>query len=241
MADAVQAQYPPPPPGRLPVVREMSVDDKAFTVRAARWAAADLGIGQFLVLGAGLPGRRRETGAPNPHEAARDCRTVYLSADPLIVSHSAALTAGIAGVRACEGDFTDPPAVLASLARDGFLDLAGAVAVILPRSLNFLSAPEARAVAGAYVAAMAAGSCLIVSCSRCDPPAGDPGLWERIREAYTAAPVWNHARAEVGSFFAGTRLVPPGVTTARGWRPGWQSQAKPDAAGYVLGGAGIRE
>jgi len=239
MADAVEAQYPPPQAGRLPVVREMAVDDKAFTLRAAGWAA-EAGTGQFLVLGAGLPGRRRQTGAGNVHDAAGDGRTVYVSRDPLIVSHAAALTAGLPRVFAAEGDFADPPAVLAMLADGGLLDMARPAAVILPRSLNFVPAAKARNVTGAYMAAMAPGSCLIVSCGRCDPPQGDPELWERVRAAYSAAEIWNHTRAEAESFFAGTRLVPPGVTLAAGWRPGWGSEARPDTAGYVLGGAGVK-
>lgn len=224
-------------PGLGHVPRQMAVADREFCARAARWAAGR-GIGQAVVLGAGLPARSRATGAPDIHQAVPSVRVTYVSADPLVVSHAAAMTAGLPLVHAAHGDPADPPAVLAALHGAGLADLARPAAVIIPRAMGFMPAREAAEAAWGCAAALAAGSVLVMTFTRFDPPDGDPGLWERVRDAYAAGPVFNHSREEICLLFAGTRLVPPGVVPAHGWRPGWRTRRRPGAAGYILAGAG---
>ena len=103
--------------------------------------------------------------------------------------------------------------------------------------LQFMTARRAREVCAAYVGAMAAGSFLVVSVPRVTATADDPLLWERIRTAY-AGDVFNHAKAEVTSFFEGTSLVDPGVVPVHGWNGGWGSCLQPDSVAYVVGGVG---
>jgi hypothetical protein len=68
---------------------DIILGERAFLQRAVRHLAADLGIRQFLQVGAGLP-------APgDPHEIAResipDARVVYASDDPVVLAHHLAL------------------------------------------------------------------------------------------------------------------------------------------------------
>jgi hypothetical protein len=57
----------------------------------------------------------------------------------------------------------------------------------------------------------------VISCGRCD----DEALWKQLREAYTAAGIYNHAQGDVEGFLSGLELVPPGVVSAQSWRGGW--------------------
>jgi hypothetical protein len=250
LGEAIEKLYPPPPPGRLPVPREMAVQEKAFLGRAAEWAAG--GVDQFLVLSAGLPGCRdvpvpggRTVPVRAVHRAALAAcggggRVLYVDSDPVIVSHAKALTEALDGVTVITGDPRAPGDVLRAAVSRGGLDLARPVAVFLSRFLRGMPAVEAREVAGAYAAATVPGSVLVITCGRCDPPASDPGLWEKIRRTWTAGEVHNHSRQEIGGFFAGTTLVSPGVVPARVWMPEGPESLEGDAAGFVLGGAGIR-
>ena len=58
---------------------------------------------------------------------------------------------------------------------------------------------------------------MVISCGRCD----DEALWVRLRDAHSAADVYNHDPAEVAFSLAGLKLVPPGLTAAQNWRGGW--------------------
>lgn len=239
VARAVEAVYPPPKPGHLTVPREMAVQDRAFTARAVRRAAAD-GVRQFLVAGTWLPVCRevilpggREVVLRAVHEAAGEgAVTVYATPDPLIASHAEAMTDGLKGVTVLRADPADPAAVL-GLARES-LDFTGPVAVVLPRTLTFLPAGAAREAAGGYLPALAAGSMLIVTTARVGAD-----LWEKARAACTAGPVWNHDQAAVASFLAGTKLVPPGVVPAAAWHPDRPAGMEPDEAGYTMAAVGM--
>lgn len=247
LGDAIEALCPPQP-GRLPVPREMAMRDRVFTDRAVRWAAGN-GIRQYLILGAGLPAHRdvtmpdgRRVTLRDVHESAgmvlRDVRAAYVAGDALTASHAQRMSAA-RGVAVIRGDPAAPGEVLADPGVRGCLDFTRPVAVVMSRLLHFFPAARAREITAAYAGTLKPDGCLIITCARCDPPGDDPGLWEKIRAAYVIAEIYNHTRADMASFFTGTRLVPPGVTTARGWRGDWGTEAKPDAAGYILCGVGV--
>jgi hypothetical protein len=70
---------------------------------------------------------------------------------------------------------------------------------------------------------------------------GDPAIGDQITRAYDAAPLWNHTRQDVLSFFTGLNLVDPGLTDARAWQPGWRTPAPfYDRAGRVLAGVAVK-
>jgi SAM-dependent methyltransferase len=218
-------------------VAEMVRYGREFTLRAVTWAARR-GIAQFADLGCGLPTR------PAVHEAAREAqplaRVAYADIDPLVVSHVAAdigRERDAGGLAAVQADIGKPGAVLAAPALRRVICLDEPVCLILAMVLHFLPADRARETAAAYAEAIAPGSVVVISTGRND----DPAMWERVRAAYGAAPLYNHTREQVAGFFAGVDVVPPGLVVAQGWRPDWAcAPAVPPGPGYVLAGAGVK-
>ena len=92
-----------------PQLADLVQENRAFIIRAVTMAA-DLGISQFIDLGAGLPA------SPAVHQAARkvmpEARVAYVDTDPVVLSHARALLATSDGVTAAEADLHDPAAVL---------------------------------------------------------------------------------------------------------------------------------
>ena len=78
-----------PARGGDPGLRALAREQRAFILRAVRWAAAHGGIAQFIDAGCGLPFR------PYVHEAARSAepsaRVAYADPDPMVVRHVQAL------------------------------------------------------------------------------------------------------------------------------------------------------
>jgi|SRR5580700_4434461 hypothetical protein len=210
---------------------------REFTLCAVTWAARQ-GVAQVIDAGCGLPQH------PSVHETARAvdplARVAYVDNDRLVVSH---IASGIgrerdaAGLAAIRADIARPARVLAAPALRQVIDLDEPVCLILAMVLHFLPAGRARETAAAYVEAIAPGSVVVISTGRND----DPAMWERVRAAYGAAPLYNHTRAQVATFFDGLDIVPPGLAAARGWRPDWaDAPAVPPGPGYVLAGAGVK-
>jgi hypothetical protein len=80
---------------------------------------------------------------------------------------------------------------------------------------------------------------MIISCG-----SGDRSESENFTTAYTAAPIYIHSAAEIGSFFGGLDLVPPGVTPVPEW-PGDEEAGKapggdPRTATFI-GGVGLKD
>jgi O-methyltransferase involved in polyketide biosynthesis len=114
------------------------------------------------------------------------------------------------------------------------IDPTRPVAVILGAVLHFLNADTARAVTTGYARELAPGSCLIISVARCD----DESLGKRLAAKYTAATWQNHSPADIELFFAGLRLVGPGVTEVQTWRAWLPEPVLRRRDGHVLAGVG---
>ncbi len=95
-----------------PGLRVLARVNRDFVLKAAAWAAAMLGIDQYLDLGCGLPLD------PSVHTAARgpeqDATVVYADKDPLVISHvqAVAVSEGWTGTAVVKADAADPQAVL---------------------------------------------------------------------------------------------------------------------------------
>ncbi len=221
--------------GRLlriyPPLRAMVRENKAFAAQAVTWAAGQ-GIGQFIDLGAGLPT------VQNTHEVARAvnpaARVAYVDNDPVVLSHARALPATSDGVAAVEADLRDPAAALAHPELRAVIDPARPAGIILGAVLHFLDADAARAVTTGYTRLMAPGSCLIISVACYD----DEAFGKQLSAEYTAATWHNHSHADVVSFFAGLKLVGPGVTEAQTWRAWMPEPVLRRREGHVLAGVG---
>jgi O-methyltransferase involved in polyketide biosynthesis len=212
-----------------PQLADLVQENRAFIIRAVTMAA-DLGISQFIDLGAGLPA------SPAVHQAARkvmpEARVAYVDTDPVVLSHARALLATSDGVTAAEADLRDPAAVLGHPHLRAVIDPARPVCIILGAVLHFMGADAACAVTAGYVSLMAPGSYLIISCASLD----DPELAKQLSVEYTPATWHNHPAEVVESFFGGLELAGPGLTEAQTWRP-WLTEPVPcHRDGHVLAG-----
>jgi hypothetical protein len=225
LADRLLAIYP----GTRQMVRE----NRRFLVRALDYTLAQA-ISQYVDLGAGLPT------SPAVHDIVRrydnTAPVLYVDSDPVVINHLWALACSAdPHVHALPADVADSAAVLAGARATG-IDLEEPVCLIVAMVLHFYPAPAARDLITAYVDELAPGSHVIITVG-----AGDPAIGEQITRTYDAAPVYNHTREDVASFFTGLNLVDPGITDARAWQPGWRTPAPFfDRAGQVLAGAGAK-
>jgi len=199
-----------------PLIPVMANENRQFLTRAVTWAA-NQGIAQFIDLGCGLPT------TPNTHESARavipDATVAYIDNDPVVLSHLNALIAkGDPGITVAGGDVRQPAQILGTLAPA--IDLARPACLILGYLLHFSTPGDARALVASYAAALAPGSCIVISVVHADSDAADEGFGNYSR---SVAPVYNHSAEEFASFFGPLTLVPPGAVDARQWQAGWES------------------
>ena len=215
------------------------LQNRGFLQRAVRFAAAGLGIRQFLDIGTGLPT------ANNTHEVAQrvhpDARVVYVDNDPLVLTHARALlTSGPEGrTEYIDADMRDPQGILAhDLLRDT-LDLSQPVALGLVAVLHFVPGQEADTVVKSLLEPLAPGSCLIVSHGCLDHI--DPVERAALEESRSVEDFTSRSRDEIAGFFAGTDLVDPGLTLISRWRPEPDADIPADdqVAGY--GGVGVKQ
>ena len=204
---------------RFPSIIDLAVADRAFLRRVVRFFVAEQGIRQILDIGTGLPT------ADNTHEVAQrlapETRVVYVDNDPLVLTHARALLTGTAEGRTdyIEADLNDPADILRKAT--GTLDLSRPVAVTLLGIVHFiLDYDEARTVIRELVDALPSGSYLTIAhgCHDINRAEADDivNFWN---EHGTPKIVYRTA-AEIGGFFDGLELLPPGIVPCSRWRPG---------------------
>ncbi|HET9079332.1 MAG TPA: SAM-dependent methyltransferase [Trebonia sp.] len=205
---------------------------RAFLVRAVRFLAAEEGIRQFLDIGAGMPA----VGSANTHEVALavspECRVLYADNDPAVGAHARArLTSEAAMVRYAEADLRDPEGLLAAAAQT--LDLTQPAAVMLIAVLHLISDAEApHAIVARLMAAVPAGSHLMLCHPAIDQHAGAPEAMTRLNEAMEQQRTLR-ACDDVARFFTGLELLPPGVVRPSQWRPDSPEEAGRPSAAWV--------
>jgi SAM-dependent methyltransferase len=191
-----------------PEIREVLFSSRTYAADSIT-RIARTGVDQYLDVGSGLPTR------PSAHETARvvvpAARVAYVDRDRAVTEHGRALVP--AGVRFVEGDLAEPEAILASGDLAGFLDFSRPACLVLTLVVHVLDPGTARAVVGVLVRALAPGSYLVMTAA-----AEPSGLPESVWPGHFTAD-------DLGSFFAGLDLVPPGVKPgnvicATGVKPG---------------------
>jgi len=215
----------------------VALENRFLLARAVGWAAGQ-GMTQFIDLGAGMPVRKARAGIledihVTAQSASPSARVAYVDNDPLILARSRVFRAPASGVAVSAADLTDADAVLADLGLRAVIDLAQPACFIFGLALGLVPAADARDVVAGYLRRAAPGSCVVISCGRCD----DEALWAKLSKAYTAAEVYNHTPAEIEGFLDGLEPVPPGVVPAQSWRGGRpDAPAAPPGPVYVLAG-----
>jgi O-methyltransferase involved in polyketide biosynthesis len=213
----------------VPLIADMAVENRQFLSRAATWAA-NQGISQFIDLGCGLPT------TPNTHESVQavtsGTRVAYIDNDPVVIRHLQALFAhGNPGVSVVDADVSDVSTVLDGVR--GGLDLSAPACLLIGYLLHFYPAGAARDLVARYAAALAPGSCVVLSVLHYDGDAADEG--QRTYSSEVAS-LYMHTLEEVTGFFGPLELVPPGVVDARQWHQDRELAGLPPRAGFVFSG-----
>ncbi|MFD0475567.1 SAM-dependent methyltransferase [Nonomuraea thailandensis] len=180
---------------------------RAFLRRVVGFLVTEMGVRQFLDVGAGLPT------ADNTHEVAQrlapESRVVYVDNDPLVLVHARSLLRGsAAGVTDyLDADVRDPDAIVAGAGRT--LDFSRPIGLIMLSIAGQVPSYDvASGLVRRFVAALPPGSFLALS----DGVAVNPALVEAVT-AYNqraAFPYTLRSPGEVAGFFEGLELVPPG-------------------------------
>lgn len=208
-ADAVAALYPDTP-------RALRAN-RAFLRRAVHFLLAQ-GIDQFLDIGSGIPT------VGNVHElvlrANPAARVAYVDNDPVAVAHSAAILRGTENAIIVQKDARMPDQIVADPTIRRFLDFSRPIGVLIVALLHFIpDDTEADDLVRVMRDAVAPGSYLVIAHGTADdlPPA----LSARMEALYarTSNPGKLRSRTEVERFFAGLRVVEPGIVHAPLWRP----------------------
>ncbi|MFA1551228.1 SAM-dependent methyltransferase [Actinomadura chokoriensis] len=200
-------------------VRLAARANRAFLGRAVGMLA-ELGIRQFLDIGTGLPTQE------NVHQvvlrSAPDAQIVYVDSDPIVLVHARALLADNPQTTVLEGDLRDPDALLADPALRTRIDFDQPVALILCAIVQFISDDaEAARIVGRLCEGLPSGSHLVIS--HVFPGEGHDEELAEVDGVYSRTTAGNftlRSRAQIGSLFAGTEMLPPGLTPVEDWRPG---------------------
>ncbi|WP_436837852.1 SAM-dependent methyltransferase [Micromonospora rifamycinica] len=209
--------------------------NRHFLRRAVRHAA-ELGVRQFLDIGAGLPTQG------SVHEIVRqvapDSAVVYVDYDEVAVAYARRLLPVDRRITVVRGDLRRPDELLARPDVRAVLDFDRPVAVLLVAVLHFVTDAEQPWDAVARLReATVPGSPLVVSHLTLD---GAPPLPVQQGQAVyqrSSAPLLPRPHAEVLRFLDGYDLVEPGLVRVADWRPDGEPQERV-SHGYA--GMGLR-
>ncbi|MFJ6196696.1 SAM-dependent methyltransferase [Micromonospora sp. NPDC092111] len=209
--------------------------NRHFLRRAVRHAA-ELGVRQFLDVGAGLPTQG------NVHEIVRqvapDSTVVYVDYDEVAVAYARRLLPVDRRTTVVRGDLRRPDDLLAHPDVRATIDFDRPVAVLLVAVLHFVTdADDPYAAVARLRDATVPGSPLVVSHLTFDgiPPA----VAQQGQAVYrrSSAPLVPRPHADVLRFFDGYDLVDPGLVQTAGWRPDGEPG---DQVSHGYAGMGLR-
>jgi hypothetical protein len=124
----------------FPEAREGVRENRAFLRNVVKYLAGEVGIRQFLDIGAGLPTQQ------NVHQVAQavaaDARVVYVDNDPVVCVHVRVLLADTDAVAMVEADLRQPERILHDPATLRLIDFSQPVAVLLVAILHFIGDEE---------------------------------------------------------------------------------------------------
>jgi hypothetical protein len=198
-----------------PQIEAVAQAQRRFLINAVTLLAGEAGIRQFLDIGTGLPT------ANNTHEVAQrvasESRVVYVDNDPLVLAHARALlTSSPEGKTAyIDSNVEEPERILAEAAKT--LDFSEPVALTMTGIVgNVADYAEARSIVGRLLAAVPSGSYLALS----DGTNTSAASVESQRVANQGGhPYILRTPEEIGAYFDGLELLPPGLVPTSQWRP----------------------
>lgn len=222
----------------FPDIARLARQQRRFLVRAVRYLAGEAGIRQFLDIGTGLPT------ADNTHQVAQSVapasRIVYADNDPMVLRQASALltSAPEGSTSYIQADVRDPDMVLAEAAHT--LDLGQPVALVMLGIMGQLpDSDQPHALLRRYLDPLPAGSYLAL----CDGTATSQALNEAIA-AYnqnSASAYHLRTREQLGAFFDGLTVIPPGLVPASWWRNDPDDPREPATQDATACGVGIKQ
>ncbi|GAA3836148.1 SAM-dependent methyltransferase [Sphaerisporangium flaviroseum] len=181
----------------FPESREGVRLNREFLGKVVRHLAEEVGIRQFVDIGAGLPTQN------NVHQVAHSvdpaARTVYVDNDPVVCVHGRALLANSPTVAMVNGDVRKPEDVHAKVAQTGLINWGEPVALLLVAMLHFVEEPYEHVAK--LREALAPGSHLVIThLTRAEDRGGDT---DRLREIYSQAgvPLAPRSAEEIAQLF----------------------------------------
>jgi hypothetical protein len=217
----------------IPDIHDLAMDNIAFLIRAIRFLA-ELGIDQFVDIGAGLPHKSSThlvARAVNPH-----CRVLYVDNEIVTAEAMRASVADQAGLAAAQLDFRDLPAVYPGLmdddqARDAFgnpvIDPGRPVGLVMGLLLHFVPDEESPAATLAeYCEVIAPSSYVVVSHDTAD---GRETEAHQFAELYaeTNRQLILRDHIELARLFRGYEWIEPGITRMTLWHPDSDTRRHP--------------
>jgi SAM-dependent methyltransferase len=201
---------------KFPGAVRIAQDNRACLVRAVTYIARELGVDQFIDLGSGLPT------ADNVHQVAQRinpaARVAYVDNDPIVLAHGRAMLEENENTKVVAADIRHPAQILDDPELLGLIELNRPVAVVASAILHhLLDSDDPAGVIRAFTAVTPPGSCLFVSHFRtlADP---ESAALEAVMLKAFGRGVWRTTE-QIAGYFAGLRLVEPGVVECARWRP----------------------
>jgi hypothetical protein len=201
-----------------PDVPLATLENREFLKRAVAFIITATGIRQFVDIGPGLPTQA------NVHQLAKQhdpqARVAYIDNDPVVLAQGKSLLRCVPGVIIIDGDLRDPERLLSDPALRGLIDFAEPVALCLSLVLQLIPASdEPHGIVARLRDELCPGSYLVLS--HLTGAQDDAGTLAQITGdcGDATTPLAVRSRAEVTQFFAGFRLVGPGVVFLSQWQP----------------------
>ena len=202
----------------VPGTRGLAINNRNYLVRVVRTLARDYGVRQFIDIGTGLPTQ------DNVHQVAKaahpDARVVYVDCDPIVSVHGRALIPDDGSTTFLLEDVRHTDDILNHPDTRRLINFDEPVAALY---ISFLHQIPDRDDPGGLVRLMidrlAPGSFVAMS----HLVSADPELRAKLTDLMLNATQGNWGRVrtkpEVGAFFAGLDVIPPGLVEITTWRP----------------------
>jgi hypothetical protein len=188
----------------LPEMRDGVRHARRFLGNAVRYLAEEVGIRQFVDIGAGLPAQN------NVHEVAHsvdpEARTVYVDNDPVVCVHGRAILANSPTVAMIQGDLIEPEKIIVAVTETGLIEWSEPVGVFMLGILHYF--PDPYDVVARVRESVAPGSHLAIShMSMSESRIADI---ERTRGVYattSTAGLFPRTREDINRFFGDFELL----------------------------------
>ncbi|GAA4913247.1 SAM-dependent methyltransferase [Streptomonospora salina] len=195
-----------------PGTTALAHENRGFLARGVEYATRELGIGQFLDLGSGLPT------VENTHQVAQrtspDNRVVYVDIDPMVLAHARALMVENDTTTVITADVRDVGAVMNDAGARRLLNTDEPVCLMLVSLLHcFPDEEEPFDLVRRYLEPFPSGSALVYSHLCSDDAAHARTFTQRVHSSGTP---WGRVRnpQECEAAVAGMELVSPSVDGA---------------------------